>query len=367
MARTKIQKFIAEKVFNFPPETPREFVMELPSEEEKRKEQEVRVLHEKLRDVLIENRKLKAQKKEEDLQKKLKIEEKKLINDVIRKAKTQKKEEAKNKVIYRLEYPHKRPFMQYNNGKRRELYGFEITETKDGTPLFNMLFYANELKKVVPLHLSAQELTFFFKNITGLATQHHTGIIPLNVDEIDGRPIFINTELDFLKSMDLRLARANNEIARKDAEIKKLRSQMGNLQEIQSEQEKDLSDRDMALRYAEKDSENKSARLERVMQINNEIADKLRTDHIDKHMTEVKAAQTFRTLLAYERNTEALNQRLQDAFSSDAYDVGRKDALDMVDRVTRTILAVQSATKQPVQKIVAPAPVKQEKPFKEEK
>ena len=358
------KEFIKHQVLGIPESYGTHLRVELPSEEEKRKTQQIKILHEKVRDMGIESRKL---RKEIQKQKKKKEEdkgEKKLIKAVLEKSAKETKRESKKKVIYKLIYPNK-PFIQYANGQRRYFDGFEINETKDGTPLFRLRFYSPELKKVLPLQLDAQEITFFFKNIIGLVTQYHTGLIPLNVDEIDGKPVFIESEIDFLRSRDLMLARLTKRLAIKDSELKKVRGDVGAMNELQAEQEKDLADNDMAVRYAKKDSENKSAKLESVMRVHSEVMDDARTTNIQKHQTELKMAQAKRTAFTLMESNETLHNRLQEAFSSDAYELGKKDTLDVMERNTKNILSIQSATKQISQ---SPVPVRiKEQPKKIEK
>ena len=339
-----IKNFFKHKILGIP-EFTRELIVELPQEAEKRKTAQIRLQNEKIRDLSIELRKFQKEilkyKKSEDKIKEDKI----IIREVFKKAKKQKEEKLKTKAVYQLIYPDKKPFIQYGNGKGRIYDGFEINETKEGTPLFRLRFYSPETKAIIPLQLDAQELTFFFKNIIGLATQHNTGIIDLNIDEIEGKPVFMNSEIDFIRSSQISLARLSRELARKDDEIRNLRGKLGSSQELQAEQEKDLSDMDMSLRYAKKDAEFKSAKLESVMQINLATNEKLKQDHIDKGMSELKMAHSLRTLQAYEENNQILNQKLADAYSSDAYDLGKKDTLELLDKITKNILAVQSATK----------------------
>jgi len=339
-----IKEFFKKKILGIP-EIHRTLAVELPSEAEKRKIAQIRLLNEKIRDLEIENRKLRKEVEKVKVKEKKTKEEKKIIKEVLKKSKKAKKVSKTKKVIYKLEYP-KRPYIEYANGQRRILEGFEINETKDGIPMFRLRFYAPEVKKVIPLQLDAPELTFFFKNIIGLVSQHHTKVIQLNVDEIDGKPVFINSELDYLKSSDVVINRLNRQLARKDEEIRRLRNEMGKLQELQAEQEKELADRDMALKFAKKDAEDSKSKLESVMNIYNETLSKVKSDHIQKGLTELKMAQAIRTAGLLQEANEEYAERLRASFSSDAYELGKQDAMDMIDKITKNILSIQSATKQ---------------------
>ena len=57
-----------------------------------------------------------------------------------------------------------------------------------------------------------------------------------------------------MKSREIRIRRLTTDLAKKDDEIRKLRGQLGTMNEMQAEQEKELADRYMALRYSERDS-----------------------------------------------------------------------------------------------------------------